>query len=233
MQSEGKQTLWNDVPTLLAAAHELKSPLVLIRQLALQLEDSSDNIQAERIRLTAERSLQLVDSLTKVARMEDTLFEVGPINMSELCDEIAHELNPLARALDQQIETLYSRRHAIAVGNRMLLRAVIFGLCDNALTHNNAGHPVLLSATQSGDRIISSVRDYGPTTPNIRTIRRNIGRSTQPITARPRSSGLGLLIAEQFARQMDSSLKLRRHHTAGITLSIDLPASKQLSLIGL
>ncbi len=32
--------VWHDVPTLLAAAHELKSPLVLIRQLSLELQQA-------------------------------------------------------------------------------------------------------------------------------------------------------------------------------------------------
>ncbi len=233
MQSEGNAALWNDIPTVLAAAHELKSPLVLIRQLALQLEKSEESIQAARIRMTAERSLQLVESLTRVARLEDALFECEPINLSELHEDVVHELTPLTLALGQKIQPVASKRHVVVVGNRSLLRSVLLGLCDNALTHNNPQYPIELRISRRGDRVLSSIRDFGPVTSSLTTIRRSVGRTPQPIASRPRSSGLGLLIAEQFARHMDATLTLRRHHTAGVTLALELPASKQLSLLAI
>ena len=68
--------------SLVAAAHELKTPLVLMRQLSIQLAQTDDprkNTEIiERIRLTAERSLRLTDSLTKSARLADALFELEP-----------------------------------------------------------------------------------------------------------------------------------------------------------
>lgn len=230
MKSEGN--LWTDVPTLLAAAHELKSPLVLIRQLALQLEDDGDSIAAERIRLTAERSLQLVEGLTRVARLDDALFECEPITLSSLYDDVAHEMTPLARALGQDIQVIVPRGNMTAVGNRALLRSIMVGLCDNALTHNNPSRAVVLGARRTSDRIVASVRDYGPSTAHLRDITRRLGTSPQPMSARPRSSGLGLLIAQQFADHMDGQLVMRRHRDVGATFSLTLPASQQLSLLG-
>lgn len=229
--SEGN--IWNDVPTLLAAAHELKSPLVLIRQLALQLEDEGQSLAAERIRLTAERSLQLVEGLTRVARLDDALFECEPIQMASLYDEVAHEMAPLAHALTQSIHVTVPRGTLTVVGNRSLLRSVLLGLCDNALTHNNPTQPIVLGAYRTADRVVASVRDFGPETSQLSEVRRRLGTMPQTMSGRPRSSGLGLLIAEQFARHMDASLSLRRHRGAGVTFSVSLPASQQLSLLTL
>jgi light-regulated signal transduction histidine kinase (bacteriophytochrome) len=80
-------------PSLIVAAHELKAPLVLLRQLTFQFEE--ENFRApnqklskknseitRRIRLTTERTLRLVDNLTKAARLEDALFELEPIQLT-------------------------------------------------------------------------------------------------------------------------------------------------------
>lgn len=233
-RSEQVEDIWKDVPVLLAAAHELKSPLVLIRQLALQLQDeaSIDDPTALRIRLTAERSLSLIEGLTRAARLEDALFECEPINIGELYDSIAHELSPLTRALSQKIEVHIPHSAPMVIGNKMLLRSVLMGLCDNALAHNTSGEAILLTARSKGsDRVSVGVKDHGPHTDQLKDIKRRLGKSPQAMSARPRSSGLGLLIAEQFARHMDAHLFLTRHHVAGVTFSLDLPKSRQLSLL--
>ncbi len=68
-----------NLPPLIAAAHELKSPLALIRQLSLVLE-SSELSAGEReqllhqISLTSEQALRLTDGLTRSTRLEETLI---------------------------------------------------------------------------------------------------------------------------------------------------------------
>ncbi|MBC7746570.1 HAMP domain-containing histidine kinase [Pedobacter sp.] len=234
-RSEQVEDIWRDVPTLLAAAHELKSPLVLIRQLALQLQDQSlllNDPTALRIRLTAERSLSLIEGLTRAARLEDALFECEPINIGELYDSIAHELSPLSSALSQTIEVRIPHLAPTVIGNKVLLRSVLMGLCDNALTHNTTGEAIVLTARSKGnDRVSVGVKDHGPRTDQIKDIKKRLGWSPQAVSARPQSSGLGLLIAEQFARHMDAHLSLTRHREAGVTFSLDLPKSRQLSLL--
>lgn len=227
----GDLSVWQDIPTLLAAAHELKSPLVLIRQLALSLEEGGDAQSAHRIRLTAERSLALIEGLTRAARLDDALFECEPINVGELYESVAHEMTPLAAALQQRIILEIPRSQPTVIGNRSLLRSVIVGLTDNALSHNDRSHPVVLKAVDSrGDRVMLGVKDFGPRTDHMREIKRRLG-TPQPMSSRPRSSGLGLLIAEQFARHMDAHLSLIRHREAGVTFALDVPRSRQLTLL--
>lgn len=222
---------WQHIPLLLAAAHELKSPLVLIRQLSFQLDDT--DLTARRIRLTAERSLHLVDGLTQAARLEDTLFACEPIHISSLLEDVAHELSPLSNALDQTIQIHAAKSNPVAIANYSLLRTVLLGLCDNALTHNASGRPIELRARRVGEQVITGVRDYGPLTNNLAGFRRQVGKTPLPLSGRPRSSGLGLMIAQQFAEHMNGRLQLRRHHDEGVTFSLLLPASQQLSLLQL
>lgn len=221
-----------EVPSVLAAAHELKSPLVLIRQLALQLEESPDSVSLERIKLTAERSLRLVESLTRSSRLADTLFECEPVSINALYTDVAHELTPLATALGQTINVRMPAKNLIVVGNQTLLHSVLLGLCDNALSHNDVTQPVVLSARRAGQSVSAEVRDYGPDSESLARLKRTIGKRPSPLSSRPRSSGLGLLIATQFAEYMQAELTLTRHRAGGATFGLRIPESGQLSLLG-
>ena len=71
----------SEVGGLAIAAHELKSPLAVMRQLALSMdfaEDSRLELEQTRDELVtiSERALRQVNDLTKVARLEDGLFFV-------------------------------------------------------------------------------------------------------------------------------------------------------------
>lgn len=226
-------------PYLIAAAHELKSPLALIRQLALDIADPdcSDSARvtlAERISLTAERALRLTSDLTRSVRLDDSLFALEPINPLELLDDVAREITPLYAARQRQIEVKPHAWPLLIVANRDLLRRVMLSFCDNALHYSHAERPVQLVATASPARssIRLAVRDYGPAVPTQlwQELATRLGRRAQPLPSRPLGSGLGIQIAEQFASAMDARVGAIRH-SDGATFYIDLNASTQMSLL--
>lgn len=240
-----KQTVLCEVPSIAVAAHELKAPLGLLRQLSLmlreeapgtRLDDNAVQQLLERMTLTSERSLRLVDMLTKHARLEDGLFELEPVHVGRVCEEVAHELTPLSKAMGQELRVKIPRRSLLAVANRDLLRSIMLGLCDNALAYGGENQPIVLGAQQcTGNRVRMSVRDYGPqlSADVFRKLEERLGRSAQPISQRPSSSGLGLYVAGQFAAVMQGELGVTRHRTNGTTFYVDTPASAQLSLLSL
>jgi two-component system sensor histidine kinase KdpD len=223
--------------SLVAAAHELKTPLVLVRQLSLQLAETDDAAaRAEiirRIQLTSERSLRLVDSLTRAARLELAMFEMEPVILGNLCREVADELSPLSVAMDQKFQVKIGRSPLVAVGNRGLLRSLMMGLVDNALQYNTPGAPIEISARIRRGEAELAVRDYGTKMDlaEFRKLSQRLGRRAMPIATRPLSSGLGLLIAQKFAAAMGGRLSVERHQRGGVTFRAHLPASAQLSLL--
>ena len=223
------------LPSIYVAAHELKAPLVLMRQLALELESNDkENLKTiERLRVTVERSLRLVEQLTKTKRLEDSMFESEPVLAQAICHAVAEELKPLAKASGQRIVTRVSRRSGVAVGHRSLLTALLVNLCDNAITHNPPGSRVLVSSFDSKEGVVFSVRDEGPQISHraFNSLRNQLGKGPLPASSRPRSSGLGLWIASKFVEAMGGSMFMTRHHVSGITVSVVLPHSKQMSLL--
>lgn len=221
------------LPSIYVAAHELKAPLVLIRQLALELEADQRSETVDRLLLTVERSLRLVEQLTRTSRLDEALFASEPLQAHAICQAVASELEPSARASGQRIVTRVSRRSGLAVGHRSLLTAVLVNLCDNALNHNQAGEKVILSARSTADNVVFAVRDFGPQISHsaFGAMQRQLGNGPLPLGERPRSSGLGLWITSRFVEAMGGELAMQRHHTSGITVSVTLPYSKQLSLL--
>ncbi|MFZ1361118.1 MAG: HAMP domain-containing sensor histidine kinase [Candidatus Saccharimonadales bacterium] len=242
--SEGKATevdvaaqlITSDAAPFLMVAHELKSPLAVIRQLALSLEETYDSQMATRyihqIRLTSERALRLTSDVTRSVR-QDTLFDLEPLNPLSICEEVAHELTPLFIAQGKCIEVIGHTRPPLLVGNRDLLRRVLLNFGDNALHYARSDHPVRLQVQGIGDQVRVGVRDYGPLVAADvwqTLIIRLQARAIQPLSGRPQSSGLGLYTASQFAHMMNGHIGATRHRN-GATFYIDMAASRQLSLL--
>lgn len=226
------------LPSVLAAAHELKAPLVLLRQLSYQLEASGElNAQQrtvqERLRLTSERALRLVENITQSGRLEETLFALEPLQAHSIWRQVADEINPLAHQMDQKLLLRIPKKPLLVVAHPELLPAILMGLCDNALSHNPSGGQITLSAKQTHESVVFSVRDRGPTidAKAFRELETRLGRAPQPLGARPGSSGLGLWIAGSFAKAMASTLSVTRHRGGGMTFSLHVPVSGQLSLL--
>ena len=237
-QTQGR-TLFGDLPFLVTAAHELKSPLSLVRQLALGLESGAMGEQERermlrQIILTSERALRLTTDLSRSSRLEDSMFDLQPINPQQICEEVAHELSPLYAARGREIQVASHRRSMLVVANYDLLRRIMLNFGDNALHYTDSSAPVELRARvhDHGKRIRLGVRDYGPAVPKDawQRLHDSLGKDTQVLHSRPQSSGLGLYVAGQFANAMQGTIGATRHRD-GATFYVDIDASTQLSLL--
>lgn len=228
------------VPSVVAAAHELKAPLALVRQLLLRLESSdisasTRDVLVTRALLTAERGLRLTSDITKAARLEDgAFFTLEPINPEQICRDVAIELTPLFEAHGKSVQVKGRRHPLLLVANRDLLRRIVLGFSDNALHYSTPGTPVHLQITalKRAGMVRIGVRDYGPALSSDlwRTLQKKIKIAPQSVHSRPESSGLGLVLAQQFAEFMNGEIGVVRHKD-GATFYVDLQASTQTSLL--
>jgi len=220
----------------IVVAHELKGPLSLSRQLALSLE-FEDTLEGAReighqIAATSERALRQVEDLTRIARLDDALFEMEPVNPRVVCDEVVAELWRLFRFNRRELQIDYRNKRRLVVANRQLLRSVVYNFCLNAMNYGGEELPSLVSIYERRDKVRINVRDYGPAVPTRvwRQIKDGLVKEPMDIAMRPGSSGLGLYIAAKFAGYMHSDFGLVRHRD-GTSFYIDLPVSGQLSLV--
>lgn len=225
----------HEISSLLLAAHELKSPLILIRQLAFAASDRTATDHAkqealEQLSLVADRGLRLTNDLTKSARLNPTLFPVEPVNIQQICEAAIKEMSPLYALYGRRLEFRGSRRQqGLVLAHRDLLRRILCNFADNALNYGDPSHKVVVTTRRRRSSIEFGVRDYGPRL-SSRDMKAIWQGEPQSVATRPGSSGLGLFIARQFSEVMGGSLGVVRHRD-GVTFYVSLPVSEQLSLL--
>ena len=227
--SEGNNA---EISGLTAAAHELKSPLVLIRQLAFELEKSDDaetQKLARRIRLSSESSLELAGSLTIAENLHQLSFDFAPTNSQQVCAEVIKTLQPLFAEKNRKVYLRYRRKTPLVVANNLLFGRVIAQFMTNALDYSSEQASVEITTKLMKNNVVrTSVRDYGPMV--SAGLLNSLHARKKQIERRPSSSRLGLYISEQFAEYMHGSIGVIRHKN-GASFYIDVPVSRQLSLL--
>lgn len=225
------------ISAVVVAAHELKTPLVLLRQLSLELVNEDLNAD-ERRRIidqmthVSEKAIRLTSDLTR-AESQAALFELEPVNPLDVARDVRSELSGLYKAHGRKLNVSRIRHLPPVIANRDLLRRILLNFADNALHYGDVNGAVELQAQLLRERsaVRLSVRDYGPHLPKAswRKLTESL-QDGQPVHARPQSSGLGLYISHQFAAAMNGHIGAIRHQD-GASFYIELPVSHQLSLL--
>lgn len=219
------------------AAHELKSPLVLLRQLSLELADDSLTEKertriVEQMTLVSEKAIRLTSDLTRVESQTE-LFELTPVNPMDVARDVRAELQRMYTAHGRTLKVSRIRHLPPVIAHRDLLRRILLNFADNALHYAGIDDVVELQAQLLAERsaVRLSVRDYGPHMP-LASWRRLVQSldEKQPVHSRPQSSGLGLYISHEFARHMNGRIGAIRHQD-GASFYVELPVSRQLSLL--
>ena len=222
-----------EVDGILVAAHELKAPLAVLRQLALSLDDmsaSNEHIRHEMVNVS-ERAIKQVNDLAKIRRLEDGLFEMEPVSVRAVCDDVTRELDYLFRHNRRDLWVKYANRAKLVTANRDLLYSVVYNFLLNAMHYSGEGMRAELTVRDFRDHVKIMVRDFGPALPMDvwREMKRGWIDKPTSIAMRPGSSGLGLFIASRFSRYMNAKVGAVRHRD-GTSFYVELPISKQASL---
>jgi K+-sensing histidine kinase KdpD len=229
--------LLDDSGLAMAAAGELTSPLVLLRQLGLaitadSISEDERKLLGKQLTLTTERALRMAASLSMTTVSQQSL-PLEPINPVSVCHEVVCELSPLFAAHGQKI-TLQSRsRSPLLVANRRVLQQILLAFGDNALYYGSENHPIRITISGHGAFVRIGVRDYGPAVPIDMWEKiegRVARRAAAPVATRPNLSAAGLIASRRLAELMGSVVGSIRHRD-GATFYVDLHVSGQMSLI--
>ncbi len=222
-----------EVDGILVAAHELKAPLAILRQLALsfdEMDTKNEYIRSEMISVS-ERAIKQVNDLAKIKRLEDGLFTMEPVAVREVCDAVSHELEYLFSYNRRDLYIKYMNRSRLVTANRDLLYSVIYNFLLNAMHYSGDGTRAELIVRDNKENVKIMIRDYGPALPMDvwREIKRGWVNKPTSIAMRPGSSGLGLYIASKFSKYMNARVGAVRHRD-GTSFFVELPTSKQATL---
>ncbi len=225
----------SEVNGILVAAHELKAPLCLLKQLAFSMDFATDAEDLKKIQNqmigVSDRALRQVQDLTKIARLDDGLFEMEPVAVRAVCDEVTAELRKLFWFNHRNLEIEYRNKNRLVFANRELLYSVVYNFCLNAMHYSDEETRSELTLSDKDGKVRLDVRDFGPALPMDVWKSLKKGWVTKPtsIAMRPGSSGLGLYIASKFSQYMNANVGAVRHRD-GTSFFVELMPSKQASL---
>jgi hypothetical protein len=220
-------------------AHDLKTPLTRLRnraEQALRTAKSDDEYRAA-LEATIDESDALIttfNALLMIARAESgqARDDMVDFDAAEIVNDIAELYEPLAEEKGITLEAEAGGPMPVK-GNRELVSQALANLVDNAIKYAEpapgaaAPAEIVVSATDTGERVLLTVADHGPGIPEAdrarvveRFVRLEQSRS-QP------GSGLGLSLAAAVARLHGGELMLA-DNAPGLKSIIALPRATPL-----
>jgi signal transduction histidine kinase len=210
------------------AAHELRTPLTALKSrldVVRQRERDAAAYRAaiDTIELEVERLIRLVRDLLLLARLEtsSTPWEEGPVDLTQLCERIVEQMEPLAR------ERGLSITQDVEPGLRMsgsldhLLRALI-NLLDNAIKFARSPGHILLEGRRTNGGICLRVANDGQMLDA--TLLARVGerflRGSADRSRETGGAGLGLAIAAEIARHHRGTLSLAGRDGGGAVATL-------------
>jgi len=176
-------------------AQELKSPLKsIVESLPPDRRELEDDLAARfaAIELEALRCLQFVDGIILLS-LREPLLDLRPVDLRQLCDEIAESVQPLANQARVQLAV---DGGGYALADRWKLRNALFNVMRNAVEAAGWEGEVHVQIAETGDGPEVRVSDTGPgIAPGLETL------LFEPLfTTKESGAGLGLAVSRAILR---------------------------------
>ena len=215
------------------AAHELRSPLGIIRGYASMLSEGmlsepDRTIALERIAEKSEEMAELVSDMLETARLETLGLEISPepVDLGEVIDEATSATRPLLGPNHRFV--LGNEGQSIAVlADRRRLAVMLTNLIDNAIKYSPAGGDIEISYERDSRLATIVIRDQGIgiNTEQAHMLFTRFGRLVTPETSHIRGTGLGLYLARETARLHGGDIIVTSVPGKGSTFRITLPTT--------
>jgi len=205
-----------------AVSHELKSPLTSIRMYGEMLKEGwadEEKRQSyyEFIHDESERLSRLISNVLQLASItrNEPQFDLKPTNVAELMRSTESKIaSQVERAgFELRFDTAEDAGRATINVDADCFAQMIINLVDNAIkfSRNADNKTIEISSQRSGgNRIMFSVRDYGPGIPKdqMKKIFQLFYRSESELTRETVGTGIGLAIVHQLAVAMDGNVDM-------------------------
>lgn len=188
---------------LATAAHELKTPLALIRgQIELGVDESNREVL---LRDVSHMGRQVQQLLHLAEASEPQNYEFASVDARSVVHEVMVYLERLANQQGVRLQAVVEPELTPLRADRGALFTLLKNLLENAIQHSRAGGVVLLAANAEA----ISVQDEGPGVPS-EDLPRLFTRFWRSADRRDLGAGLGLSICREIATVHGWDLQVRR-----------------------
>ncbi|HEY0817350.1 MAG TPA: ATP-binding protein [Rhizobacter sp.] len=202
---------------LATAAHELKTPLALIRA---QVELSPPSAQRGMLLQDVEHMSRQVQQLLHLAEVSELKnYRPTDVDMHEVVHEVAAYLERMAEAANVRLELPRQTVGVRWLADRGALFTLLKNLLENAIQHTPAGTLVSVEV----DVTSMTVRDWGPGVPQDK-MSSIFARFWRGPHRRDQGAGLGLAICQEIAQAHGWTLSASRAQP-GLRVVLQRPAT--------
>jgi heavy metal sensor kinase len=211
------------------ASHELRNPISFIRILAEDaLRDPTLPEEArtgfEEILAEALESTRLLEDMLILARADGgrAEFHLQFLDLAEVVTEVCEKARPLAERKSQSLRVRTSNSFPLGVmGERLILRRLVWTLVDNAIKYTPAGGSVEVSleATKAQARLKVSDTGIGIPKEFLPRIFDRFFRA-DPSRGQAEGSGLGLAIAKWIVDIHAAAISVESVEGAGTVFNV-------------
>ena len=205
------------------AAHELRTPLSILRT---RVETLDDPRIAKALHLDIEAMSRVVGQLLDIAELE--AFAIDPTEVADLqgaCAEVAEFIAPLALEQGREIALLGATAPVWVKGNAEMMKRAIRNLAENAIKHAPKDTVVEFIVEENGT---VTVLDRGP---GISNEERDL--IFQRFWRRDRnqqgSTGLGLSIVQRIAELHGAAIEVENRVMGGAQFSLHFVAAGKMA----
>ena len=222
--SRNSQQQW-----LVDIAHELRTPLAILKGELLALDDG--------IRVWSDEALESLQ--TEVARLtnlvndirEITLSDAGgmgyqwsAVDLREIVGDVVHSFRHELNTRNLTIETMLMDSPALLLGDARRLEQVLINLLQNSCRYTDAGGLIRITLV-ANHGLTLRVSDTAPAAPT-EALPRLFDRLYRAETSRNRNfggSGLGLAICKGIVEAHGGTISARHAELGGLEIVIELP----------
>jgi signal transduction histidine kinase len=212
---------------LTIAAHDLKSPLSIIKGFA-QILSKENNLTEEQKSCTdyisqqCQIMLEMITGLLDAAKAESggLVLNKSEVDLKEFLKEIEHGFNILAKKKNISFVCECSCQKLYLM-DKNKIRESIFNILENAFKFTKKGS-IILSCSEYKSGIKIKIQDTGPGLSNEET-EKIFNKYETVVKNKDAGSGLGLYIAHQIVKYHGGKIDVKSIKGKGSTFSIILP----------
>ena len=215
------------------AAHDLKSPLCLVLNLAefMKLDNQARNpaidAHADTIIQSSERMKRIIETMLNINVLEERARASAwdRVELNGLLGRLLPSWQAGARSKNVALVFQPAPTPLVVAGDAEALERIADNLVSNAIKYSPADTRVCLATAADNPMALFSVEDQGPGIPpdqHQRLFRKYSRLEAQPVEGES-SQGLGLYIVKRFAAAMGGTVACDPSVTSGARFVVRIP----------
>lgn len=199
-------------------AHELRTPLALLRA---ELEDLDDSDQKHAALAQTDHVIRVFDAVQRIGRLSNSKAQpaFAPVDLAGIARLMDEIYGPVCADNGQTLR-VEAPPSSVVQGDEQLVAQMTSNLVENALKH--AGPGARIDITVGPDQL--RVADSGQGVPPDQIDR--LFNPFERLATDRRGSGLGLSLVRAIADYHGASLSAGQNHDAGFAVTIQFPTAK-------